>query len=246
MTNVYIKDWSAWTPNIKDKDNWRLWAHKEDTAEFCDELNISDVPAMLRRRLSNLGKMTIACANDTQQDVEQRPSLFCSRHGELARSIELLKSLANDDLLSPTHFSLSVHNAIGGMLSINKKDPSNITAIAAAENTVGTSLLEAQLILQEQGCKEILCIIYDDPIPAPYTTEINLPLQSYALALVLSSEPSAINLNLSIAASASAGSTDEKPTEPQALTFLRFLLSKDTRLELSNQHTCYQLQKVES
>ncbi len=242
MTNIYIKDWSAWTPNIKDKDNWGQWAEGSNS-EFSDELNISDVPAMLRRRLSSLGKMTIACANDTQQDIEQRPSLFCSRHGEVARSLELLKSLASGELLSPTHFSLSVHNAIGGMLSINKKDTSNITAIAAAENTVGTSLLEAQLILQEQGCQEILCIIYDDPIPEPYTTEINLPAQPYALALVLSNEPSRINLELSI--ESEAASSYENPSEPQALSLIRFLLSDSACLQLSNLQTCYQLKKVE-
>jgi hypothetical protein len=94
MTKIYLKDWSAWTPNIKHKENWRVWAQNQPIATFDDQLNISDVPAMLRRRLSSVGKMAIACANDTEQTAELRPSLFCSRHGELARSIELLTSLA--------------------------------------------------------------------------------------------------------------------------------------------------------
>jgi hypothetical protein len=239
MTKIYLKDWSAWTPNIKHKENWRVWAQNQPIATFDDQLNISDVPAMLRRRLSSVGKMAIACANDTEQTAELRPSLFCSRHGELARSIELLTSLANGELLSPTHFSLSVHNAIGGMLSINKKDPSNVTAIAAGENTVGTSLLEASMILQDQAGDEILCVIYDDPIPQPFATEDSLPQQPYALALILSKEPTDTCLDLSIVNKNAV----KEVQEPQALSFLRFLLTDEPELNLDSPQTCYLLKK---
>lgn len=241
MTRIYIKHWSAWTPNIKLEENWQQWSEGLPAESFSDELNISDVPAMLRRRLSHLGKMSIACANDTEQDSSHRPSVFCSRHGELARSVDLLSSLAQGEMLSPTHFSLSVHNAIGGMLSINKKDPSNISAIAAAENMVPTALLESSLIMQEQGCEEILCVIYDDLMPEPYSSHSNIPDQSYALALVLTNKPSDISLDLSIKLSAEL----EEETEPQALTFLRFLLSADKSLQLMNPQTAYQLDKIE-
>lgn len=240
MTRIYIQNWSAWTPNLKSKENWQLWANNQASDSFSDDLNISDVPAMLRRRLSNLGKMAIACANDTEQNIPQRPSLFCSRHGELARSVGLLTSLAEDELLSPTHFSLSVHNAIGGMLSINKKDPSNITAIAAAENMVPAALLEAQLIMQEQGCDEILCVIYDDLIPEPYANNTTIPDQAYALALVLNNRDSGTALDLSI----SAEINHQVSNEPQALTFIRFLLNNEKILQLANPQTHYQLDKV--
>ena len=241
MARIYIQNWSAWTPNVKSKGNWQLWANDQATNSFSDDLNISDVPAMLRRRLSNLGKMAIACANDTEQNIPQRPSLFCSRHGELVRSVGLLTSLAQGELLSPTHFSLSVHNAIGGMLSINKKDHSNITAIAAAENMIPTALLEAQLIMQEQDCDEILCVIYDDLIPEPYAEHTTIPDQAHALALVLSNKASDIALDLSI----TQESANKIHNEPQALTFIRFLLNDDRILRLSNPQTSYQLEKVE-
>lgn len=248
MTRIYIKNWSAWTPNIKLKENWVLWANNQPTNSFSDDLNISDVPAMLRRRLSNLGKMALACANDTEQSIPQRPSLFCSRHGELARSIGLLTSLAQGELLSPTQFSLSVHNAIGGMLSINRKDPSNITAIAAAENMVPTALLEASLIMQEQGCDEILVVIYDDALPEPYSTQTAVPDPAYALALVLTNVASEIELDLSIVLplkTAINKETVDGQTEPQAFSFIRFLLGQESLLQLANPQTCYQLNKVE-
>lgn len=241
MTRIYIQDWSAWTPNIKLDENWQLWAEGQMPESISDELNISDVPAMLRRRLSHLGKMAIACANDTEQSIPHRPSLFCSRHGELARSVDLLSNLAQGELLSPTHFSLSVHNAVGGMLSINKKDPSNITAIAAAENMVPTALLEASLIMQEQSCDEILCVIYDDLMPEVYAKQTSIPDHAYALALVLSNKPSTIALDLSI----EEASNTSPAIEPQALTFLRFLLTSENTLKLANPQTSYRLDKVE-
>lgn len=48
--------------------------------------------------------------------------VFASRHGELARSADLLKAIARDEDLSPTVFGLSVLNATAGLYAMACQD----------------------------------------------------------------------------------------------------------------------------
>ncbi len=190
-----VKDWSAWMPGIHSLEDWQQWASGQKQAEVSSTPDISDVPPMLRRRLSSLGKMALSVAFPLLRgsDIEI-PCVFSSRHGELERTVGLLQSLAAQEPLSPTHFSLSVHNAIGGVMSIARKDPSSITALAG---DIGTTLLEAAAIMDEQSCSEILCIIYDEPVPSIYTGNDPGPEYPYAIAFLLSSEASSPDLEIS-------------------------------------------------
>ncbi|MBV1932778.1 MAG: beta-ketoacyl synthase chain length factor [Porticoccaceae bacterium] len=206
-----IKDWSAWMPGIHSLEDWQQWAAGQKQAEAGGTPEVSDVPPMLRRRLSSLGKMALSVAFPLLRgsDIEI-PCVFSSRHGELERTVGLLKSLAAQEPLSPTHFSLSVHNAIGGVMSIARKDPSSITALAG---DIGTTFLEAAAIMDEQFCSEILCIIYDEPVPSIYTDNSPEPEHAYAIAFLLSSEASNPALKIS------AGLSEETLRHtPQKLT----------------------------
>ena len=82
---------------------------------------LAEIPAMQRRRIERLGRMAIQAAcwcEDGQGADSQVPLVFASRHGDVARSMDLLGSLVADQPLSPTGFGLSVHNAIAALYSI--------------------------------------------------------------------------------------------------------------------------------
>jgi hypothetical protein len=88
--------------------------------------------------------------------------------------------------LSPTGFSLAVHNAVGGLLSIAKKDQSAMTAIASTENLVLSTFHEA--VAQLQSYKQVLCVVYDVPLPDLYTAfSDSLPFP-IAISFVLTRE----------------------------------------------------------
>lgn len=71
---------------------------------------------MQRRRIERLGRMAIQTACWCQEAEESGvPLVFASRHGDVARSMELLEALAADEPPSPTTFGLSVHNAIAAL-----------------------------------------------------------------------------------------------------------------------------------
>ena len=75
------------------------------------------VPAMQRRRLSPFAKISLYVANQaSESQIQDLPMIFSSRHGDLHKTSDLLGELALDNELSPTAFSLSVHNAVAGYI----------------------------------------------------------------------------------------------------------------------------------
>ena len=56
------------------------------------------------------------------EDQPPMPLVYASRHGETTRNFALLSDTAEQQPLSPTQFSLSVHNAIIGLWSIFQGD----------------------------------------------------------------------------------------------------------------------------
>src|SRR4051812_6705411 len=97
-----ILDWKAWTP-----------AHDLQP-------DVSVIPAMLRRRLSPIGRAALSVIMPLADSQGAMPLVYVSRHGDLNRTLGLLQDLALGEPLSPTAFSLSVHNATAGLFSIQQ------------------------------------------------------------------------------------------------------------------------------
>jgi hypothetical protein len=103
------------------------------------------MPAMLRRRAGFLGKMALEVAYECL-DGRSRPSSdreFCSRHGDVARAVDLLATWRAAKPLSPTAFGMAVHNAIPGLLTIARADRANHIALAAGAATIEHAVIEA-------------------------------------------------------------------------------------------------------
>jgi len=110
---------------------------------------------------------------------------YVSRHGDLSRTLGLLEDVAKGEPLSPTAFSLSVHNATSGLFSIHQGLTKNITAISCGMEDVVPALLES---LGQCNANEpkVLCVFCDEPPPVIYADQANQPEHPFALSLVLS------------------------------------------------------------
>jgi len=235
---ITIKAWSAWAPGLQTPEDWQEWAAGEKTMGGDTPPDVKAIPAMLRRRLSPLGKMALSTAIPLLEETNSGvPTVLVSRHGDLHRTVNLLQDLAVGESLSPTHFSLSVHNAIGGLLSIARKDTSSMTALACGFDDISTALLEAQAILAEQNCEQVLCLIYDEPVPDVYLQAVP-PNDAYAVAFLIgtSTETSvetpvappadteiSVNLELCQRQNPEPAASDDQL--PQALSLLRWLIT---------------------
>ena len=223
-----IKGWQAWAPGISSHQDWLAWCAQPHVIESTTETaDVSFLPALQRRRLSPLARMAFHVGWPLAEQMPAQPLVFCSRHGETPRNLQLLTSLAAQEDLSPTHFSLSVHNAVAGLWSIFRNDTSEMTSIAGVEDGLEHALLEAQLLLAG-GAPSVLVIIAEDQQPEAYLPWIDDVPFAYALALqVMAGETWQLELSTVTERNATDASAD---SWPHALQLLPLLLEKEKQL----------------
>ena len=185
VINFNIAQWRAWAPGLESVDDWQDWCRQPSMLPDSDAApDVSFLPAMQRRRLSRLARMAFSVGWPLAEGRQDLPLVFVSRHGETPRTFDILSDLAVDQPLSPTQFSLSVHNAIIGLWSIMRGETSEMTAIAAADDGLEPGMLEAAGLLHD-GAAAVLLIIAEDQPPATYTPWIDDVPFAYAVAVLL-------------------------------------------------------------
>ena len=157
-----IQSWNVWPPIAVDDEKLAL----------LQKTILTSVPKMLKRRLSPLAKTVFCAALSCEKEVSALPIVFSSTHGELAKSLKMMKTIEAGEEISPTSFSLSVHNAIAGLFSIAFDNKIQATVLAAGEEGMATAFIEAAGLFHE-GESEVLVVFYDEPLPdffpsAPY------------------------------------------------------------------------------
>lgn len=181
---------------------------------------------MLRRRASFLGKMALEVAYQCLEQRTDVPTVFCSRHGDVARALELLSDLARDVALSPTAFSMAVHNASAGLFSIARADRANHVALAAGASTIEHAVIEACGLLAD-GAPEVLLVVSDCPLPPALAAFQDCLEQAHAWAwLMVPAGADPIGLSWH----ADAGQV-EQTQAPAGLQILGFQLGRETRWE---------------
>ena len=225
MIQFEIDQWQAWAPGLASTDDWAKWARDPRALENDDvQPDVSFLPAMQRRRLSRLARVVFAVATPLATGRPPMPLVYASRHGETARTFAILNDLASEEPLSPTQFSLSVHNAIIGLWSIHQQNTCEMTALAAEGDGLEHAVLEATLLLSE-GAPEVLVVIAEDQPPAVYAPWINDVSFPYAVALLLK-PGQAWQLSL--------GAAEPTPTctvHPHAINLVRALLNNQPTLQ---------------
>jgi Beta-ketoacyl synthase, N-terminal domain len=223
-----IASYAAWAPGVETEEAWRTWANANDAIRGVAGAPVNAMPPMLRRRAGFLGKMALEVAYQCLGRRIDVPTVFTSRHGDAARSVDLLLDLSRDVPISPTSFGLSVHNAIGGLFSIARGDHSSNVALAAGQSSVEHAVIEACGMLAE-GEPEVLLVVYDCPLPTPYRAFQDCDEQSYAWAWLM--QPPADE----VVSLAWSDALEHRPPSleglPAGLEVLRFYLRKDLTLE---------------
>jgi len=232
MIEFSVVDWSAWAPGLASKQQWQAWAQAPVLPHGDDTPALSEVPAMQRRRIERLGRMAIqaACWCEQPDDGGQVPLVFASRHGDVARSMELLDSLGADNGMSPTAFGLSVHNAVAALYSIARGHRGNYLALAAGRATVEAACVEAYGLLAD-GAPEVRVVVYESSLPPVYAGFADEPDPYYAWCwrLARADRP---GTRLSLGWGAATGDSPATAL-PHGLDAMRFLLAGDPVLHLA-------------
>lgn len=217
-----LLSWSAWAPGVDTDEKWHQWAQGDLPIDDEGVPDVADIPMMLRRRLGRLGRMVMRCAND----VDQYPNphlVFSSRYGDSTLTAVLLQALANKEPVSPAKFSVSVHNALAGLLSIYTKNTAPHTAIAAGRHSFLHAMLEAQALLHEDPKRIVLLLHYDEPLPDFYEPFVDYDVPIASLALVLTGNGDANGVKMKLATDDGQATIDD---EDSIFSYIRFLTGK--------------------
>jgi Beta-ketoacyl synthase, N-terminal domain len=198
LTPIRVDDWMAWAPGLSNRQDSLLWAGANVASADAKHPAESSLPSQLRRRVSLIGQMAFRAVRGLGEPRPER-FIFSSRHGEFGRNLSILRSLAAREQPSPTDFSLSVHNALAGLLSIAQSNPAGHTSIAAGTDSFACALLEAAACLAVVSHEPILLVYFDEPLPEPYSEIADSEDDAIALALRLiaaTSQPGDIAIEL--------------------------------------------------
>lgn len=205
--------------------DWLSWAQMPSLPRGDDKPDLPEMAPMLRRRLERLGRMGLQVAYRVQPANDPCPTVFASRHGNVQHSLDLLQALAREGAVSPTQFSMSVHNAIGALYSIARGDTHSYTAVAGGRSTIEAAFVEAAGLLAE-GAPQAMVVVYDEPLPALYERFRDEPESPYAWACRLA--PGALSLSWSNQTAVPAPGL-----LPHGLEVLQFLLGTAPALDFA-------------
>jgi len=225
-----LHKWAVWPP---------LQANAEQDLARQKEL-LASVPKMLKRRLSPLAKIVFCAANQCIDERMIVPTVFSSTHGELAKSFSMIELLEAGEEISPTAFSLSVHNAVAGLFSMAWKNQLQCTVVAPGEEGLAAAFIEALGLLQE-GAEQVLLVFYDEPLvdfypSAPFKLSTD---ESRALALRIAKSGEGQTLRMS--SLPLTGNDGEQPV--QLMAFVRFLAEPQAQLTLKSPRHSWRWEK---
>jgi len=117
--------------------------------------------------------------------VKNEPLVFSSKMGEINRTQDILEHIAADNGVSPASFSLSVHNAIGGIWSMVHGIDAPMIAVAPHDCSPIPAILEAASLLDEGRYAAVNIIYCEERYPEFYGPYFDGPPSPLALGLRL-------------------------------------------------------------
>ncbi|HEY4343909.1 MAG TPA: beta-ketoacyl synthase chain length factor [Parvibaculum sp.] len=183
ISAAYVESWAAIMLGAVDGVARRFGACVDESV----------IPAGHRRRLGTYGRMAVSCGLSIAA-ADSSDLVFCSRYGDVDLAHRLLTELVAGGLLSPAAFSMSVHNAVPGVMDLVRKSRAGHTAIAAGTQSFSAGLAEAWGKLDENRESKIALVYADCALPAVYQEFSDMKLGGTALAMMLSTKPSATTI----------------------------------------------------
>lgn len=180
---IFLQDWRAWLPVAEEAATPAAL----DAARVMHDATprAAAIPAMLRRRLTPLGRAICEMLDALAVGADNLPLVHASQHGDGHRPLDMLDAIAAGEALSPTRFSLSVHNAILGVYSIAAGHRASMAAVAAGGEEFAALMGEARGYFAE-GFDEVAVVLSDSPLPERYRARDVSPSTPAAIVLRLS------------------------------------------------------------
>lgn len=186
MNSFSILQYYGWAPGLESMNDTLLWA--EGKKKILDEPlspDISHLPPIARRRLSQLSKMVLHVGHHLLGN-EEIPTILCSQYGEINQQYKITKGILIDGEVRPSNFSLSVFNTPLSLLSIHEKNHKSNSVLLGGASGLVNGLVAGLSRLNSSSDSRVLLIFADESLPEEYRILEKVEPKAYAFGLVLS------------------------------------------------------------
>ena len=228
-----IDQWAAWAPGISSASDWQSFLSGAKSVDMEQAADVKFLPAMQRRRLSSLARAAFHVTEQVMADSAPCPSIFCSTYGETQRTYGILETIAEDQDISPTAFSLSVHNAISGQYTIFFNNEQPTSALAPSINDYLLPLADGLGWLDE-NTPSVLLVYYEEALPTfyqPYAESTEFPC---AIALRISPGNATNDYQLAYTHTDSPNQPHTNQKSVPILELIQFLAGNENALAIGN------------
>lgn len=229
-----VSDRTALTPGLTTEADWLAFARSSlshtDKDIYAPLPACPQLPMMTARRLNSGSRLAVNCGLEMlRRHPDVDAIVFSSRHGELERNHRILSELATQAPVSPTNFTMSVHNAAVGSLAIIAKSVIPASSVSAGKESFQQGLYEASALLHS-GHQCVLFVDFDGIIPGIYHDVLpdGKPFPPYACALILTP-----GNQWQCSPQPSAGVSVDNNELPQSLQFYCGLISEKRRFTVT-------------
>jgi hypothetical protein len=230
-----ILNWSAWTPGRETRAAWCSWAGASN--DGANATSPADLPMLLRRRLSPFGQRIVGAIKACAGGLPPARYVLSTRHGELARALATLDAIEADELPSPTDFSMSIHHALLGILSIHAGNRLGHTALSAGWDSFANGLLEAATCIAERPDEPVILVHGDDKLPLDYQAFRESDDEAFPLVVAIAlGRPGGGPVD-DVTLELAPANSEAPPTACMAGDFLRFFLSNAAYARVSGRRT---------
>jgi len=236
MVQIHVERWRFWSPESDDPGLWlKHWRQPGAEREEGDP-DVKIIPAAHRRRSSRLTKIALSAALGVVGSESADYSIFCSQHGEIVRTRDILSCISNGREISPAAFSQSVHNTSSGLFTIIAATNAPSISMASGANSFAYGWMEAQVYLTCNPTHTILLVDFDEVIPDEYQHYEGVVACDRSLALLLRvADKGGIVMK--------SAALETEARLPQGPQFLAWLQSDSDSLQLSSDRQGWQWQR---
>lgn len=157
-----------WTVLALGVTSWGAIIQNGDDERFGAAEDAAAIPMQQRRRLPAFTRRVLQCALPLLRDRPGVPVVLSSPNGDLDSTVTLLSDIARNELLSPSLFGLSVHNAPLGALSLCLEGAGDQVSLGGDTATLSAGLVEAWAQLTTGEASSILLVHAEDRLPDLY------------------------------------------------------------------------------
>lgn len=189
MNNFSIEKFYAWAPGMEDDNDFLLWAKGQKTiSKEKTTPDISHLPPIARRRLSQLTKMVLHVGHRLMEGNSIK-TILCSQFGEITQQHHITQGILEKGEVRPSNFSLSVFNTPLSLLSIHENNQESNIVLLGGESGLVNGLTSALSRLKSPNCDSVLLLFADELLPDDYQSLDYSDSEPFAFGLVLNQDP---------------------------------------------------------